>query len=398
MINRLNLNDIKLLLGVFPAVAIVGARQVGKTTTARQLGKLLSKDIIYFDLENSEDLLRFSDPSTLLRQYRDQCVVIDEVQRLPELFTALRPEIDAFRIPGRFLLLGSASPDLVRGVSETLAGRIAYFELHPLNIIEAIGKGIGQRHHWFRGGFPEPLLMKDHASFYQWMQHFISSYIERDLSVLFGVGYSRLVMKNLISMLAHAHGGLYNAEAYSRSLGVNKGTVNRYLEFIEGAYLVKRLPPWHMNIKKRLVKANRIYLTDSGLVHYLNRIGNPDDLQGHLISGASWEGYVIEQIRSVKPEDSDLYFYRTQNGAECDLLIVDGIRPLVAIEIKKSDIPDISKGFFSSIADLKTFENFVITPNSKTYIHKDIKVCSLIDFLMNELPRIKKQTSQIQSF
>lgn len=389
MIKRLLLKDIALLMKEFPAVALLGPRQVGKTTLAFQISKSSKNNTLYFDLENDADLVRLKDPAFVFDQYRDVLIILDEAQREPHLFTVLRPAIDQHRKPGRFILTGSASPRLVKGVSESLAGRIAFIELSPINLIEAKMSRISQLRHWFRGGFPLALTAKNDQAFIRWTENFIRTYIERDLSLLFGVNLSQKTIRNFWYMLAGQNGGIWIAENYARALGVTGPTVKRYLDFLEGAFLVRQLPAWYVNAGKRLVKAPKVYIRDSGLLHALNRVQSPAQLPLHLLVGASWEGYVIEQIYALKPSHIDLYYYRTHHGAECDLLLVNGVMPVMAIEIKHSSNPSLSKGFYNVLDDLKLKQGWVIIPEDAAYpMDKLVKVSGLFHFLSEILPGI----------
>ena len=222
---------------------------------------------LYFDLENDEDIARMQNAAFIFDQYQENCIVLDEVQREPGLFRQLRPAIDKNRRPGRFILTGSASPALVKGVSESLAGRIAFVELSPINLMEALDSGIDQEQHWFRGGFPNALTSKTDEAFSRWAAHFIRAYIQRDLAVLFGVNLSEIIIRNFWYMLAANNGSIWTAENYARSLGVSSPTVKRYLDFLEGAFMIRRLPAWYVNMEKRVVKAPKVYIRDSGLLH-----------------------------------------------------------------------------------------------------------------------------------
>lgn len=369
-----------------PAVAILGPRQVGKTTLAKEL----ESGYVYLDMENPRDVAKLQDAYTFLENLQDKTVIIDEVQLFPELFSLLRPLIDAKRTPGRFILLGSASPELVKGVSETLAGRISYNELCPIGLTE-LPDTISYEQHWFRGGFPESLLSETDDLSKDWIDDFIVSYVERDLAKMFGVDLAATLLRNFWSMLAHTNGNLFNAESFARSLGVSAPTVNRYLDFLEGGYLIRRLQPWFINAKKRLVKSPKIYIRDTGILHRLLNISAYNDLFGHPAIGASWEVYVIEQIYQLKTKQTELFFYRTQTGAECDLVLVQGITPLACIEIKLSNAPTVSKGFINCTQDLKPKYKYIITPNSETYpSSNEITITSLKHFLTNILPEIQK--------
>lgn len=368
-----------------PAIAILGPRQVGKTTLAKDL----SNDYIYLDMENPRDVAKLQDAYTFLESFQDHTVIIDEVQLLPSLFSLLRPLIDAKRTPGRFILLGSASPELVKGVSETLAGRISYNELCPIGLTE-LPDHIGFEQHWFRGGFPESLLSENDSISKEWIDDFIVSYVERDLAKMFGVDLAPMLLRNFWSMLAHLNGNLFNGESFARSLGVSAPTVNRYLDFLEGGFLIRRLQPWFVNAKKRLIKSPKTYIRDTGILHRLLNIPGYNDLFGHPAVGASWEGYVIEQIYQMKAKQIELFFYRTQTGAECDLILVQGITPIACIEIKLSNAPSVSKGFISCIKDLEPKHKYIITPKSETYpSSNEVTVTNLKNFLVNILPQIQ---------
>jgi len=389
MIERNIQSELINLLKIFPAVALLGPRQVGKTTLTHKLLKNSVKEVVYFDLENDDDLLRMGEPAFLFGQYEDACIVLDEVQRVPDLFRQLRPIIDQNRKPGRFILTGSASPALVKGVSESLAGRIAFAEMSPINLVEALNDGITLEQHWFRGGFPTALTSKTDKEFILWAENFIRAYVERDLSLLFGVNLSEVLIRNFWYMLAANNGSIWTAENYARALGVSSTTIKRYLEFMEGAFMVKQLPAWYVNVGKRVVKAPKVYIRDSGLLHQLNRIKTSKELPLNLIVGTSWEGYVIEQIYQLKPKHLEMFYYRTHNGAECDLILVDGITPVVAIEIKYATLPSLSKGFYHVMEDLKIGKAFVINPIEKQYnLDSKTTVTGLAFFLKNILSEL----------
>lgn len=387
MLNRIDIVELTEKLDFFPAVAIIGPRQIGKTTLAKTLAHNLGREMIYLDMEDERDYAKLKDnANTFFDAHQDECIIIDEVQAMPSLFTRLRPAIDSKRTAGRFLLLGSASPDLVKGVTETLAGRIAFHELNQITLPEIAGSNINMTQHWFRGGFPDPLLAKTDKQYAMWSQNFIFSYAERDLRTLFGVELSTPMIHKMWQMLSHFHGGIWNAETFSGSLGVTAPTVNRYLDFMEGAFLVRKLQPWFANAKKRLIKSPKIYIRCTGILHKLLDIKSFDALQGHPVIGNSWESYVIENIAALVPDEVELYYYRTQNGAECDVVLAIGLKILACIEIKYSDAPSVSKGFYNSIEDLECTNNFVITPNSDDYLKTEtVRVCNLNDFLTKYL-------------
>lgn len=388
MIIRDSINDLTEFLEAFPAIMLTGPRQVGKTTLAHSISEAVGKPVHYLDLENPEHLnILANNANGYLMALKDHCVVIDEAQVLPALFTYLRPIIDAHRVPGRFILLGSANPTLVKGISETLAGRVYYLEIGQISYKEAIKSEISFETHWFRGGFPEALLAKSHRIWSAWMDGFVKSYIYRDINFLFGIDLSPVIIDRIWNMLAQLNGSIENSENLSRSLGISSNTVKKYIDFLEGAYLINRLPALYINNGKRLVKSPKIYLRTSGVLHYLLKINDFKALNIHPALGASWEAYVLEQVYLAKPDVTRWYFYRTHNGAEVDLVLVHGVKPIACIEVKYTNAPTLSRGFYECLEDLKTTKNFVITPNSIRWnINERVTVCSLLDFLTNDLP------------
>jgi predicted AAA+ superfamily ATPase len=386
-IDRYLTNDLIKLIHQFPVVGIIGPRQVGKTTLVKHLIKHIDKECIYLDLELPDDQNKLYNPQLYLEQHQDKCIIIDEIQQIPDLFPVLRGLIDKNRVPARYIILGSASPVLIKQSSETLAGRIAYKELSPFNLTEII-QNYPINLHWFRGGFPEALLSPVEDFFQTWTRNFIQTYIERDLPQL-GLSVTPILMRKFWAMLAHFHGGIWNASSFSKSLGVTIPTINRYLGFLEAAFIINQLQPFYLNMKKRLVKSPKIYIRDSGILHNLAGIMNFEHLQGNVIIGNSWEGYVIEQIKQTLPDEIDLYYYRTHNGTESDLVLARGTKALSCIEIKYTAAPKITKGFQISIEDLQTKNNYIITPQSETYhINKKVIVCNLIDFLTRHIHQL----------
>jgi predicted AAA+ superfamily ATPase len=390
MIQRVELKELTNLLKYNPVVALLGARQIGKTTLAQLYSHKSKKETLYLDLELESHFNRLqNDAESYLIKNADKLIIIDEVQRMPKLFALIRALVDMNRKPARFLLLGSSSPHLIKGVSESLAGRIAYLDMGGINLIEAQKSKIKQDKLWLKGGFPLALTMRKSADVHNWYNNLIKSYTEKDMRELFGVEFSAVTIRNFWSMLAHTNGNLWNKENYGKSLGVTAPTVGRYLEYMEGAFLVTRLQPWFTNSKKRLVKAPKIYIRDTGILHTLIRTPDMNDLFGHPDVGASWEGFVIEQIRQLKSPYLDMYFYRTHQGTEADLILVKGNKPLACIEIKLSSAPQISKGYIQAITDLKTVKNYLIAPVTDSYQTKDkITVCSLADFINKHLGKI----------
>ena len=381
VIPRLQITKLQEIAKSFPAISIVGPRQVGKTTLAKKFSRIIAKETVYLDLERPSDMEKLREPQLYLDELIDKCVIIDEVQRLPELFPVLRSLIDDKRTPLRFILLGPASPDLIKNTSETLAGRIAYIELCCFNYSEIKSLSNLKDHH-FKGGFPDAVLANNVKTTRHWLDNFILTYLERDLPLL-GLKASALLVRKLWEMLAWQNGGLLNYSTLAKSLGLSSHTINKYIDFLEGAFLVTRLQPFSINIKKRLVKSPKILIRDTGILHRLLRLESYDQLLGSPHLGGSWEAYVIEQIRSAKSDDIALYFYRTHAGAEVDLILVKGLKVISCIEIKFTSTPRLSKSMINCINDLQTSKNFIITPKSDDYpIRKDIRVCSLEQFLM----------------
>ncbi len=377
-------------LSSFPALAILGARQVGKTTLAKQLSGKLKKPVHYIDLERPSTLAIIKrEPEEYFASYINHCVIIDEVQRLPSLFPLLRSLIDDKRKPARFIITGSASPDLLKGASESLAGRVMYCQLNPIGLHE-LPESISLKQHWLRGGFPVPLTMKSNSLRTDWMDSFITTYIEKDLPFLFDVKFSPVTMRKLWQMLAHVHGNILNAENLGNALDITGTTLKRYVDFLEGAFIIKRLPPFFTNHGKRLVKAPKIYINDSGILHFLLNLHSEKELINHPGLGVSWEGYAISQIMYAKNTRLDAHYYRTHAGAECDLVLARGHEVKAAIEIKYSKSPAITKGFHNSIADLKSKNNFIITPLETDYLSKDgIRRVGLAVFISKYLPKLK---------
>jgi uncharacterized protein len=361
--------DVIRLSANFPAVAIVGPRQVGKTSLAKHLAALWVEPSVYLDLENPADLNKLSDPALFLEPLRHQTVILDEVQRVPALFPILRGLIDRHRTPKRFILLGSASPELIRDASESLAGRIAYYELSPLSYTE-VAHLTDYRTHWLRGGFPESLFAPDEHSSAEWRDYFIQTYLERDLPQL-GLSVNPLLTRRLWTMLAHWNGNLLNFDALGNSLGITGPTVRRYLDFFESSYLVRRIQPWYLNIPKRLVKSPKVYIRDTGILHALLAIGTFEQLQGHPVVGASWEAYIVQEIAAMLPPRHELCFYRTQDGTEADLVIVKAGVPDILVEIKYSSAPALTKSMHIAAADLQTRRHVIVAPVAESYPLRD---------------------------
>lgn len=363
-------------LRYFPAVAVLGPRQVGKTTLVKTLLQHSTREVIYLDLEYFADQNRLSQPDLFFQANQDKIVVLDEIQRMPQLFPLLRSLIDQHRTPGRFVLLGSASPDLLKNSSETLAGRIMYLELAPLHLLEVRAQ-YGYRDHWLRGGFPDALQVPNEQIWQLWMDSFIQTYVQRDLPDL-GLSAPASTVRNLLTMLAGIQGGQLNYSDLARSLDLSVITVQHYISFLENAYLIRRLPPFFVNIGKRLVKAPKVFVRDSGLAHRLLGLDNFNALSGSASLGGSWEGYVVQQVVSRLAQSVIPYYYRTQNGAELDLILVKGGKPVIALEIRYSNAPKLTRGNTQAIMDLGLEQTLVVTPEADGYwLRKDVRVCSI---------------------
>lgn len=367
------------LLAEYPAVALLGPRQAGKTTLAHEIAAVTEST--YLDLESPADRAKLSDAELYLADHESRLVVLDEVQRVPELLQSLRGLIDRGRRRGRrngrFLLLGSASLDLLQQSGESLAGRVAYLELGPFDILEVEP----DRHDrlWVRGGFPDSFLAASESASLRWRENFIRTYLERDVPQL-GPRIPAETLRRFWVMLAHSQGGLLNAASLARGLGIDGKTVARYLDLMVDLLLVRRLAPWHKNIGKRLVKSPKVYVRDSGITHALLGLGNKEAVLGHPVVGHSWEGLVIENLLSVAPQGSESNFYRASGGAEIDLLLkLPGRKPW-AIEIKRNLDPRPRKGFYSACIEVKPEARFVVYPGSERFpVAQDIEAISLAE-------------------
>jgi len=344
----------------FPATGILGPRQVGKTTLVKEIIPRLSKPSFYLDLENPADRGALNHPLEFFNSLRDKTVIIDEIQRLPDLFPVLRSAIDQHRIPGRFIILGSASRELITLSNETLAGRIVYTELTPFYLDELLGI-MDFRDHWLRGGFPDALQANDTFIRDSWMRSYILSYIERDLGLL-GLGSSPRDTERLMYMLAANHAGLMNYSNLSNSLGMHVNTVKNIISYFEKSFLIRILQPWYANVGKRLVKTPKVYFRDTGMVNYLLALSAYEDLLRYPGLGNLWEGYVIENMINSLGEGYRFYFYRTADGAECDLLIFKGTQCIAALDPKFSAAPPKTRSMTVAVNDVKPLSAFYIVP------------------------------------
>lgn len=377
MIKRILNVQLADALASSPAVVLLGPRQVGKTTLALAVGESL--DALYLDLESEQDRAKLAQPELYLADHQDKLVILDEVHRAPGLFPVLRGLIDkgrrAGRKSGQYLLLGSASLDLLKQSGETLAGRVAYLELAPLNVLET--QTIAMDTLWLRGGFPESLLAASAARSLRWRHDFIRTYLERDIPQL-GPRIAAETLRRFWGMLAHHQGGILNTAQFARNLGVDVKTAGGYLDLLVDLLLVRRLMPWYANLGKRLVKTPKVYVRDSGLVHALLNIPDKETLLSHPVVGQSWECFVIENLLVCAPEQVQGYYYRTSGGAEIDLLLSWPDGRLWAIEIKRSLSPKVERGFHSACADLNPARKFVVYPGAERYrIATDIEAISL---------------------
>jgi len=379
MIERRILPVARLRLGEVPAVALFGPRQAGKTTLALTLGEQLGA--LYLDLESERDRAKLAEPELYLADHLGKLVILDEIHRAPGLFPVLRGLIDRARREGvengLYLLLGSASLDLLKQSGETLAGRVSYLELDPFDVIE-VGVETSERDRlWLRGGFPDSFLASSDARSLRWRLDFIRSYLERDISQ-FGRRIAAETLRRFWTMLAHRQGGVLNVAELARNLGVDVKTAGSYIDLLVDLLLVRRLPSWQANVGKRLVKSPKVYVRDSGLVHALLVLGDMEVLLSHPVVGASWEGFVVEQLLAVAPEGTQGFYYRTSGGAEIDLLLSFPDGRSWAIEVKRSLAPRPQKGFHSACADLAPERRFVVYPGDDSYpIGDDIQVVSL---------------------
>ena len=393
MIARLAQPKLRKLLQQFPAVALLGPRQVGKTTLAHSLAKDLGEQALYLDLELPSDRAKLAEPELYLAQHAERLVIFDEIHRLPGIFATLRSLIDQRRRKGKrnsqFLLLGSASIDLLQQSAETLAGRIAYEELTPFSVAEVAASGVDTADQlWNRGGFPDSFLAANDEDSFAWRSAFIQTYLERDVPAL-GPRIPAETLRRYWQMLAHNQGQMLNAAQLASGLGVSGHTVARYLDIMVDLLLVRRLQPWAANTKKRLVRTPKVYVRDSGLLHALLGIRSMEELLGHPVVGASWEGMLMENILGALPTTARTSFYRTSAGAEIDLVIEFSAKQRWAIEIKRSlGSPAPSKGFYNGCEDINATRQIVLYPGTERFkLDKKTEVMPLDRLLRDELTK-----------
>lgn len=386
MIKRIFETEIKNLLDEFPAVGLLGPRQVGKTTLSEKIAASMSPTPVYLDLESPSDRAKLNEPEAYFEIHKGKLIILDEIQRIPELFPVLRGVIDKRRREGyktgQFLILGSSSLELLKQSSETLAGRIAYKELPGITALEITQQTTSSQDRlWLRGGFPDSFLAKNDDTSLRWRLNFISTYLERDVPQ-FGPRIPAVTLRRLWMMLAHTQGGQLNTAQLGANLDLTAPTAKRYVELLEDLLLIRTLRPWAGNIGKRLVKAPKVYIRDSGLVHALLNLNTLDDVLGHPIVGASWEGFVLENLLSCLPAGATPWFYRTSAGAEIDLVLEFNQKKKYAIEIKRSLTPVVSKGFYLGCEDIKATERFIVYPGNEEFsFTKEIIALPLINMM-----------------
>lgn len=392
MLKRYLEEKIRSALAISPSVALIGPRQVGKTTLAINIANTVPS--VYLDLENRLDIQKAQDIEAFHSANSEKLIILDEVQRLPHIFAPIRGIIDQQRRKekrvGQFLFLGLASIDLLKQSSETLAGRISYLEMYPINMLEFI---TGDEYSanvndlWLRGGFPDSLLAINDEASLNWRYDFIRTYLERDIPQL-GPRIPAETLGRFWTMLAHSQGTNINAAKFASNLDVSSVTVARYIDLLVDLLLIRKIQPYTVNIKKRLIKSPRIYVRDSGITHALLNIGSYSDLLGHPVIGKSWEGFVIENIISILPPRVRPYYYRTSGGAEIDLILEFGLNERWAIEIKKGTAFNIGRGFYEACIDINPDKKFIIYGGSEKFpLRHDITAIGLYEFL--DLIRIR---------
>lgn len=393
MIKREAQHEIIELLDEFPAVGVLGPRQIGKTTLAEEIADSINPDPIYLDLESPTDQAKLNEAESYFELNEGKLIILDEIQRMPGLFRVLRGVIDRRRRrglkTGQFLILGSASLDLLNQSSETLAGRIAYKELTGLTVTEI------KPHHteeqdrlWLRGGFPDSYLARSDDASLRWRDNFITTYLERDIPQL-GPRIPAAALRRMWTMLAHSQGGQLNVAQLGANIDVTAPTAKRYLELLEDLLLIRTIKPWAENVGKRLVRSPKVFIRDSGLTHALLNLSSLEDIMGHPVIGASWEGFVIENLLSCLPTGITPWFYRTSAGAEIDLVLEQNTKKRYAIEIKRSMAPTLSKGFHIGCEDINATKRFLVYPGKERFpAAGGTTVISLVD-MMNEIRTLK---------
>ena len=375
-------DTVKQYLTIFPAVAILGARQCGKSTLVKKMAEDMTSSL-YLDLQDINDLNKLNEPTLFFEANTESIICLDEIQLMPNLFSVLRSEIDRNRRNGKLILLGSASRELIQKTSESLAGRVGFIELAPFSATELNNPAYNIHTHWFRGGFPDSYLAASDANAMIWIENFIRTFIERDIPQL-EFQIPSLQLRRFLMLYAHNQGQLLNASKLGETLNLTHPTIKRYVDLLEQTFLMRSLKPFERNIKKRLVKSPKLYIRDTGILHRLLQISDFNNLMGNPVFGSSWESFVIENIISEFP-DFFYYFYRTSSGNEIDLIIETPSR-LFAVECKASTAPNLTKGNWAAIQDIQPDKSFIIAPVSCTYpIAENVLVTNLIHFLSEEL-------------
>ena len=383
MIERKHLSLVEDKLNHFSAVGLLGPRQIGKTTLALQIAS--RRPSLYLDLENYQDLRKLEDPISYFESHNDKLIILDEIHRKPKIFMTLRGLIDKGRQQGRkfgqFLILGSATLDLLRQASESLAGRITYIDMSPLNAIEIPSTSKDSQRLWIQGGFPDSFLAPTPQASLEWRHAFIKTYLERNIPQ-FGPRIPAETLHRLWTMLAHSQGTLLNSTKLAAGLGISGQTVSRYIDLLTDLFLLRQLQPWHKNTGKRLVRSPKIYVRDSGILHALLNINSLDNLLSHPVLGTSWEGFAIDNLLSFLPTGSKSYFYCTSRGAEIDLIIELPDERLLAIEIKKSSAPKLEHGFIEVCKDINPTHRYVVYDGDEKFsLGQDVKAISLIGLI-----------------
>ena len=379
---RLVLSDIIKRLQVNPAVALLGARQVGKSTLAEMVIEQFP-DALYLDLERPSDMNKLTDPEAFFQQFQDRLICLDEIQRAPELFAVLRSVIDRNKRNGQFLLLGSASRELIKQSSESLAGRVSYLEITPFSRMETNDVDVNKL--WLRGGYPRSLLNVDDEASFQWREDYIRTFLERDIPQL-GFHIPANTLGRFWRMLAHSHGQTLNASRLADSMGVSGHTIRKYIDLLEQTFVIRTLQPWSGNTKKRLVKAPKVYIRDTGLLHALLDIESMEQLFSHPVYGASYEGFVIENILTQLPRWKPS-FYRTSSGAECDLVLEKSGKRVV-IEIKVATSPKLGRGNWSAMEALQADQSFVVAQVDGAYPLQDGVMVMALDDVVEAVQKL----------
>ena len=378
-INRKLQQDLNQYLNIFPVVGVLGARQSGKSTLIKHISEK-NKNFLYLDLQNPDDYNKLLEPMLFFEENQDKMICLDEIQLYPHLFSILRSVVDKNRKNGKFILLGSASQDIIQQTSESLAGRIGLLDLTPFTVDELSQlNNYDLKTNWLRGGFPISFLAVSNEASSIWLENYIKTYVERDIPQ-FGFQIPALQLRRFLTMLAHLQGQLLNQSKLADSMGKTHPTIKRYIDILEQTFIVRTIQPYEMNIKKRLIKSPKVYIRDSGILHNLLRINSFNDLLSNPIVGSSWEGFVIENIL-VKYKKWESFFYRTNSGVEMDLVLTNKDK-IIAIECKSSTAPKLTRNFWTAVDDIKPTHTFVLAPIKDSYkIKEKVTIINLVDFL-----------------